>query len=94
LAAGVLGEAGDLTALVVREPETDDMHGDVDACRFQCGCDRAGVGLAGLDAVGDQDHRRLLFGIAQNFGGLADRVGDRRLPLRVEAIGRGGDGIA
>ena len=41
-----------------RQAEADDMGGEIDARGFQFLAERAGVGLAGLDAVGDEDHQR------------------------------------
>ena len=55
--------------------------------------DRAGIGVAGLETVGDQDDGRLVLGVAEVLGGLLHRVADRRLALGREGVGGLGDQI-
>ena len=55
LAAGVLGEAGDLPALLRRQAKAEDMGGEIDAGLLELLAERTGVGLAGLDAVSDEN---------------------------------------
>jgi hypothetical protein len=52
--------------LLVVEPEAHDMSGEVDAGSLELGGERARIGLAALDAVGDEDHRRLVLGVARS----------------------------
>ena len=100
LAAGVVGEAFDLGALFLGEPEADDVDGEIDAGLFEFAGQRAGIGVAGFDAVGDQHHRRLVFGEFELLGGHLHGGRERRLALgreffggRADRGGRAGGGI-
>ena len=93
VAAGVLGEAGDLLPLLARQAEADDMGGEIDAGLFEFRRDRAGIGVAGLEAVGDQDDGGLVLGVAKVLRGLLHRLADRRLALGREGVGRLGDQV-
>jgi hypothetical protein len=89
------GGARDALQLALRQGigdvEADYMGGEADAGLLQFGGGRARIGRAGLDAVGDQDHGRLGLGGLQRGGGLAQRIRDRRLALRIDAVDRGLD---
>jgi hypothetical protein len=61
---------------------------------FQFGRDGAGIGLAGLDPVGHEDHGRCVLGIPEGLGGRDDGVGHRRAPARVDRVHRLDDGGA
>ena len=95
-AAGVFGQARHLLAFLRRQAEADDMGGKIDALLFQLACERARIGLAGFQPVGDEDDGRLLLGIFQRFRRLLHGGAERRLALRVDAVDEGGDlvGIA
>ncbi len=71
--------------------EADHMGGKVYACLLQRAGGGAGIGVAGLDPVRDQDDRRRLFGMAQRLGGEDDRIGHRRHAARVQPVDRLGD---
>ena len=90
--AGVFGEAGDFPALLCRQAETDHVSGEVDAVLLEFRAERARVGAAGLQTIGDQNDRRFFFRVFQRFGGLLDRGRKRRLAEELHRIGGSGDG--
>ncbi len=95
LAAGFLGQTLQLRQrLGVRDVKADHVGGEVDAGFLEHPADRAGVTLAGLDPVRDQDDGRDLLGEAQRLGGLDHRVRQRRLALGVDRVHRRCDGGA
>ena len=57
LAAGVLGDAARDAQLFLVQPETDDVDRDRRLALLQRRGDGAGIGVAGLETVGDQDDR-------------------------------------
>ena len=59
--AGVFCKAGNLAAFFCAQSETDDMRREVDAQRFQLRCNSTRVGLAGFNAVCNEDNRRFVF---------------------------------
>jgi len=64
--------------------EADHMCCEVDAQPFQFRAQRTGIGLAGFIAVTDQDHRGLVLGETQLFGGAAYGGGNRRHAFRIQ----------
>ena len=85
---GLFGEAGDLAAVLARQVEADDMRRETDAGLGEFRSQRAGVGLTGLDPVGDQDDGRLLLRVAQCDGCLPDGLCQRRLAEEAQSCGR------
>ena len=65
----------------VGQAEADHVGGEVDALRLRDRRRSGRVGIAGLDAVGDEDHRRLVLGVSERLGGLLHRFADRGLAL-------------
>ena len=69
------------------------MGGEIDARRLKLLAERARIGIAGLEPVGDEDDGRLVLGIFERFGGLLDGGGQRRLAKEFQIVGGSGDGI-
>ena len=62
------------------------MDGEADAQALKLGRHGAGIGIAGLDAIGDKDHRGALFRELQGFRRLTDGLRHRCLALGREAV--------
>ena len=94
-AAGFIGQALHLPqSFGVGDVETDHMHGEINPGLFQSHGSGARVGVAGFDPVGNQDHRRLVLGIAQGFRRRDHRIGHRRLAHRGDPGHGGGNRVA
>ena len=87
-AAGFLGDTLHLHQGLglALDVETDDMGGEVDARLCQRPRGRAGIGVAGLDPVRDQNDRSGLFRVAQRLGGSDDGIGHRGHAARVQFV--------
>ncbi len=93
IVGGVEGAAGGLShALHLQQRlslsgdvEADHMGGEINPGLGQRGGGGAGVGVAGLDTVGDEDHGGRVFSVAQGIGGGDDRIGHRRHAARVQS---------
>ncbi len=92
-AAGFLGDALHLQQGVGFAPhiEANDMGGKIYARFFQCAGGGAGIRIAGLDPIGNQDHRRRLFGVAQRLSRGDDGIGHRGHAPRVQPFNDAGD---
>ncbi len=69
------------------------MGGEVDARLLEFVAERAGIGVARFDTVGNQDNGGLVLGITQRLGRLAHRIGERRLAEKLHLGRRSRDGI-
>ena len=87
-AAGLLGDTLHLHQRLSLAPdvEADDVGGEVHAGRLQRAGGSAGIGVAGFDAVRDEDHGCRLFGMAQRLGSGDDSIGHRGHAARVQFV--------
>ena len=70
------------------------MGGEPHTGGLKLGGNGAGVGLASLDPIGNQDHGRRVFGVAEGAGGLNDRGSHRRSTAWVDRVDRRGNRVA
>ena len=92
-AAGLFGDALHLHQRLglALDVKADDMGGEINACFIQRAGGGAGVGVAGLDPVRDQDHGRRLFGMAQRLRGGDHGISHRRHAARVQPVDNPGN---
>ena len=75
--AGIRGQAGDLRAFVLGQPESDDVGSEVHPAFLEFVGHRAGIEVAGFQPVRDQHHGGGLLGMAQGLGRLPHRLRKR-----------------
>ena len=91
LAAGVLGKARHLLALLGGQREAHNMRREIHAGLLQLIAQRARIGVAGFEAVGDENDRRLLFGIFEFLSCPLHSFRQRRLALWIDPVRRRDD---
>ncbi|MQM37585.1 hypothetical protein KBTX_01586 [wastewater metagenome] len=91
--AGGLGETGELVTCVgLLDAEADHVGGEAHPGLLQPPPDFAGIEVAGLTAVGDQDHAGAVLAVLERLRRLPDGRAERRLALGREPVDRLADG--